>query len=162
MITRRHLLALPLLATVGCARRGARVILYCAQDQEFAEGLLAEFTRATGIRVGAKYDTEANKSVALAAELEQEAGRPRCDVHWNNESLGAVRLARAGVYSPLPAPLGDAFPDDTRPADRLWQGFAARARVLIVNTDLVTEAARPRGLFDLTAGRWKGRVAIAK
>src|SRR5262245_13718057 len=137
MITRRHFLALPFLAAAGCSRRESRVVLYCAQDKEFADELLADFTRETGIRVDSKFDTEANKSVALATELEQEASRPRCDVHWNNEPLGSVRLARAGVYTPLSSPLGDAFPDDTRPADRAWQGFGARARVLIVNTNRV-------------------------
>ena len=106
--------------------------------------------------------TRRRTSPSRATELEQEAARPRCDVHWNNEPLGSVRLARAGVYTPLPEPLGDAFPADTRPADRLWQGFAARARVLVVNTDLVKDADRPRSLFDLTAVRWKGRVAMAK
>jgi iron(III) transport system substrate-binding protein len=159
-MNRRHFLALPLLA--GCSRHESRVVLYCAQDREFAEELLADFTRATGIRVDAKYDTEANKSVALAIELEQEASRPRCDVHWNNEPLGSVRLARAGVYTPLPDSLGSAFPADTRPADRMWQGFAARARVLIVNTDLVKEPDRPRSIFELTGERWKRRVALAK
>ena len=160
-MNRRHFLALPFLAA-GCSRRESRVVLYCAQDKEFAEQLLADFTRETGVRVDAKYDTEANKSVALATELEQEASRPRCDVHWNNEPLGSVRLARAGVYTPLPEPLGDAFPADTRPADRMWQGFAARARVLIVNTDLVKDAERPRSIFELTRERWKRRVALAK
>lgn len=159
-MNRRSFLALPLLAA-GC-RREPRVVLYCAQDREFAEGLLADFTRQTGVRVDAKYDTEANKSVALAAELEREAARPRCDVHWNNEPLGSVRLARAGVYAPLPAGVGDAFPAGTRPADRTWQGFAARARVLVVNTDLVPDAERPRGLFDLAAETWRDRAAIAK
>jgi iron(III) transport system substrate-binding protein len=162
MITRRHFLALPVLAAAGCSRRESRVVLYCAQDKEFAEDLLVEFTRETGVRVDTKFDTEANKSVSLVAELEQEAGRPRCDVHWNNEPLGSVRLARAGVYAPLPAPLGDAFPADTRPLDRAWQGFAARARVLIANTDRVKEPERPRSLADLAAERWKGRAAIAK
>ncbi len=161
MITRRHFLALPFLAAVGCSRRESRVVLYCAQDKEFAEELLADFSRATGVRVDAKYDTEANKSVSLAAELEQEAGRPRCDVHWNNEPIASVRLARAGVYTPLPAPLGDAFPADTRPAGRMWQGFGARARVLIVNTDRVKEADRLRSIFDL-AERFTGQFAIAK
>jgi len=160
-VDRRTFLVAPLFAA-GCASRESRVVLYCAQDREFAEQLLADFTRETGVRVDAKYDTEANKSVALAAELEQEAGRPRCDVHWNNEPIGSVRLARAGVYAPLPVDLGREFPADTRPADRRWQGFAARARVLIVNTELVKDSERPRSLFELTEPRWKGRVAMAK
>jgi len=159
---RRLFLALPLALAASCSRRESRVVLYCAQDREFAEELLAEFTRETGLAVDTKFDTEANKSVALAAELQQEAGHPRCDVHWNNEPLGSVRLASAGVYAPLPENFVAAFPADTRPADRTWQGFAARARVLIVNSNLVKDADRLRNLFDLTAERYAGRVAIAK
>ena len=161
-MNRRTFLAASAGALAGCASREARVVLYCAQDKEFAEELLADFTRQTGVRVDAKYDTEANKSVALATELEQEAERPRCDVHWNNEPIGSVRLARAGVSTPLPEPLGDAFPPHTRPPDRMWQGFAARARVIIVNTDLVAHAERPESLGRLADAKWKGRVAIAK
>src|SRR6185312_721093 len=104
-------------------------------------GLLADFTRETGLAVAAKYDTEANKSVSLVAELGQEAGRPRCDVHWNNEPLGTIRLARAGVYEPYDSPAAAPFPADTRGPDHLWQAFAARARVLIARADLAPAPA---------------------
>src|SRR5207248_4016558 len=40
--------------------------------------------------------------------------------------------------------------------------FAARARVLLVNTQLVPEAERPTGIQDLTDPKWKGKVGIAK
>ena len=43
-----------------------------------------------------------------------------------------------------------------------WRQFAARARILIVNTDLVTEKERPGSLLELTGPRWQGRVAMAK
>jgi iron(III) transport system substrate-binding protein len=43
----------------------------------------------------------------------------------------------------------------------MWQGFAARARVIVVNTDRLKEA-RPGGIAGLASERWKGRVAIAK
>lgn len=161
-MNRRAFLAVPFALAAGCSSRGSRVVLYCAQDREFAEELLAEFTRETRVQITVKFDTEANKSVALAAELEREAEHPRCDVHWNNEPLASVRLARAGIYLPLPSPLGDAFPATTRPDDRMWQGFGARARVLIVNTNLVKDAERPRSLLDLTRERWSAWVAIAK
>ena len=109
MNRRTFLLAAPL-AAAGCRSRESRVVLYCAQDREFAEELLADFTRETGIRVDAKYDTEANKSVALATELEQEADRPRCDVHWNNEPIGSVSLTR-NVFR-LPS-RGEAYDNQT-------------------------------------------------
>jgi iron(III) transport system substrate-binding protein len=161
-MNRRHFLAVPLLALAGCSRRESRVVVYCAQDEEFAEGLLADFTRDTGLAVAPKYDTEANKSVSLATELEREASRPRCDVHWNNEILGTIRLARKGVYTTYESPNAAPFPAWTKAPDRTWQAFAGRARVLIVNTKHVADADRPRGLFDLLEPRFKGRVAIAK
>jgi iron(III) transport system substrate-binding protein len=159
---RRLFLLIPLLGLAGCSRRDSRVVLYCAQDREFAEALLADFTRETGLAVAPKFDTEANKSVSLAAELEQESGRPRCDVHWNNEILGTIRLARKGVYGAYESPAAAPFPAWSTAPDRTWQSFAARARVLIVNTDLVPGPDRPRSLLDLAAPRWKGAAAIAK
>jgi iron(III) transport system substrate-binding protein len=146
----------------GCREPDKRVVVYCAQDQEFAEGVFADFTAETRLAVAPKFDTEANKSVSLAAELEREAGRPRCDVHWNNELLATIRLARRGVYEPYESPNAAPFPEWTKAKDHTWQAFAARARVLIVNTNLVPEADRPRSLLDLTDPKWKGKVAIAK
>jgi iron(III) transport system substrate-binding protein len=148
-----------LLLLVGCTKSSDRVIVYCAQDQEFAEPLFAEFTKQHSLHLSPKFDTEANKSVSLAAELLAEKDRPRCDVHWNNEILNTIRLARAGAYAEFPT-VRDGFTEWTR--NPHWQAFAARARVLIVNTNLVPEADRPKSLFDLTQPKWKGKVAIAK
>jgi iron(III) transport system substrate-binding protein len=151
-----------LVLVAGCSRTDQRVVVACAQDREFAEGLFASFTAESKVGVAAKYDTEANKSVGLAAELAAEKERPRVDVHWNNEILGTIRLARQGVYSKFSAPAADAFPAWTKAKDGTWQAFAARARVLIVNTNLVKDADRPKSLLDLTDPKWKGRVAMAK
>ena len=147
---------------VGCRKAEERVVVYCAQDQEFAEGVFADFQSVAGLAVAPKFDTEANKSVSLAAELEREKDRPRCDVHWNNEILATIRLARQGVYEPYGSPNAAPFPDWTKAKDRTWQAFASRARVLIVNTKLVAEADRPKSLLDLTDPKWKGKLAIAK
>lgn len=146
----------------GCQRANEKVVVYCAQDREFAEGVFADFATDSKLSVSPKFDTEANKSVSLAAELETEAARPRCDVHWNNEILGTIRLARKGVYEPYPSPNAEPFPTWAKAKDGTWQAFAGRARVLIVNTNMVPEAERPKGLLDLTQPRWKGKVAIAK
>jgi iron(III) transport system substrate-binding protein len=147
----------------GCSRLpNTTVVVYSAQDPEFADGVFKDFHTSSGLSVSPKYDTEANKSVSLAAELEAEAVRPRADVHWNNEILGTIRLARKGVYEPYTSPNAAAFAEWTKAKDGTWQAFAGRARVLIVNTNLVPEAERPKGLLELTDPKWKGKVAIAK
>ncbi len=43
-----------------------------------------------------------------------------------------------------------------------WHRFAARARVLLVNTALVPPADRPRSILDLADPKWRGRAGIAK
>jgi iron(III) transport system substrate-binding protein len=146
----------------GCPRSRPRVVLYCAQDQDFAEESLREFTGRTGIAVAPKFDTEADKSISLYFELLSEKDRPRCDVFWNNEILATIRLQRQGLLEPYDSPAAEAFPPSARPGDHSWHAFANRARVLIVNTDLVSEADRPKSLLDLTDPRWKGRVVMAK
>ncbi len=137
-------------------------MVYCAQDREFAETILADFEAETKLTIAAKFDTEANKSVGLATELQAESQRPRADLHWNNEILATIRLARQGLYEPYESPSAEPFPEWTKPADRTWQAFASRARVLIVNTNLVAEKDYPRSILDLTAQHWSGKVALAK
>ena len=158
-MTRFALLALLVLA--GCRKSSERVVVYCAQDPEYAEQLFKEFAAETGVEVVPKYDTEANKSVGLALELERERERPRAGLHWNNEVVGTVRLAELGVYAPCDvSDIG--YPAGTSGPSHLYQQFAARVRVLLVNTNLVPEAERPRTLLELAGPKWKGKVALAK
>src|SRR5947208_2131242 len=150
------------LLAAGCGSPGPRVVLYCAQDREFAEGILADFTRRNNLPVAPKYDTEATKSVSLATELTLEAQRQRCDVHWNNEIIGTIQLQRKGIYEPYQSPSAAPYPDWAKAADGSWTAFASRFRVLIINTKLVADADRPKSLLDLTDRKWKGKVAMAK
>src|SRR5438309_6423879 len=150
------------LATTGCGSQKKRVVLYCAQDQEFAEQVLGEFTQRTGLKVDTKFDTEADKSVSLYVELVNEKARPRCDVHWNNEILSTIRLQRQGLLEPYRSPSAAPYPVSAKARDDTWHAFAARARILIVNTNMLQEAERPRSLLDLTQARYMGRIAMAK
>src|SRR5262249_52451313 len=60
-----------------------------------------------------------------------------------------------------PSHAGD-LPETFRAKDGTWYGFAARARILIVNTKLMAEADWPRGIKDLLDLRWKGKIGFAK
>ena len=151
-----------LVFALGCTKSSDRVVVYSAQDEEFADGVFRDFEAQSKLKIAPKYDTEANKSVSLAAELEAEAKLPRCDVHWNNEILGTIRLARQGIYEPYASPNAKDFPAWSKSPDGTWQAFAERARVFIVNTNLVSEAQQPKSIFDQLDPKWKGRVAMAK
>jgi iron(III) transport system substrate-binding protein len=159
---RAGLVVVLLLAVAGCGGGSSRVVLYCAQDQEFAEKSLEEFDKRTGLKVDPKFDTEKDKSVSLFTELLKEKDRPRCDVFWNNEPLNTLRLHKLGLLEPYDSPSAKPYPARWKAPDHTWYAFAGRARVLIVNTDLVPENERPKSVLDLTDPRWKGRVVMAR
>jgi iron(III) transport system substrate-binding protein len=157
------LLGLVLIPTFGCSSSAKnRVVLFCAQDQEFAEASLADFTQQSGLPVAPKFDTEADKSLSLYVELLADKDRPRCDVFWNNEIINTIRLQRQGMLEPYESPFAAAYPDSCRAVDHTWHAFVARARILIVNKELVKSEKMPKSILDLTDARWKGRVVIAR
>jgi iron(III) transport system substrate-binding protein len=151
-----------LIFCAGCLRSEPRVVLYCAQDRDFAVPLLDDFHQQAGLPVVPKYDTEKNKSVSLYEELVAEKNRPRCDVFWNNEILSTIRLQKQGLLEPYDSPAAKPYPAECRAADHTWHAFATRARILIVNTRLVPEKDRPRSLLGLTDARWRNRVVMAQ
>lgn len=157
-----RLLVLVLIPLAGCTRSRDRVVVYSAQDEEFAVGVFADFEKERSLKVAPKFDTEANKSVSLAAELEAERVAPRCDVHWNNEILGTIRLCRQGIYEPYDFPGASGFPAWSKAKDKTWQAFAERARVLILNTNRVAPGDRPTSQLDMANPKWKGQIAMAK
>jgi iron(III) transport system substrate-binding protein len=160
-MTRFPAFFLVLLATAGCKPAEPRVVLYCAQDQEFAEPLFEVFHKSAGLSIAPKYDTEAKKTVGLLTELIGEKHRPRCDVFWNNEPIGTVRLQKLGLLESYDSPAAASYPAEAKTPDHTWYAFARRARVLLVNTSLVSEKDRPKSLLDLTDKRWHGRLAMA-
>ena len=54
------------------------------------------------------------------------------------------------------------YPAAFQDPEKYWYGFAARARVIIVNTDLVPESEIPNSIYDLLDEKWKSKISIAK
>jgi iron(III) transport system substrate-binding protein len=136
------------------------LVVYCAHDSVYSDEVLKRFEEETGIRVAAKYDTEATKSLGLVELLIREKDAPRCDVFWNNQLLGTLDLQRRGILHPYKGSGWQRIPERFRDPDGHWVGFGARMRVFIVNTEKheATEEAVARTL----AGEDLSSVAIAK
>ena len=114
------------------------LVVYCAHDAIFAHSIVQSFEQSTGIHVQIRYDEEANKSLGLTNLLIAEKDQPRCDVFWNNQTLGTIRLKKEGVLQPCDPSLFDRIPQQFKDPDHQWAGFAARLRVYIVNTKLMS------------------------
>jgi iron(III) transport system substrate-binding protein len=156
------LLALLPFFVLSCRTPAPHVVVYCAHDKEFADEILQQFAKESGLTVDISYDTEADKSVRLYDNLVREASQPRCDVHWNNEILATIRLQQKGILQAYASPSATAYPAEFKAKDHTWTAFAARARVVLVNTEKIRKEDLPTSLWDLTEPRFKGKVAMAK
>lgn len=155
--------AVALLQLVGCQPQPPeQVVVYTALDEVFSKPILDDFAEQSGIEVLPKMDTESTKTVGLAQAIMAERDRPRCDLFWNNEVLHTLRLARAGLLKPVSIAVGEKYPAQYRSTDGTWYGFAARGRVLIVNTNKITEARRPKSIDALIDPQWRDQCGIAK
>ena len=145
------------------------LVVYCAQDQAFAEPLLKIFEQQIGVKVRPVFDSEAVKTVGLANRLLAEREHPQADVFWGNEELRTRQLVARDVFRPTNA----------------WAAFGYRSRRLVINTNLLPLAPEfpspglrppsphpmgrgqgegvfaPACLIELTNARWRGKVALA-
>ncbi|MEW6358596.1 MAG: extracellular solute-binding protein [Planctomycetota bacterium] len=161
---RRGVIACLVFWLIGCGvDTDERVVVcYTALDRMFSEPIFEKFEKETGIKVLPKYDTESTKTVGLVNAIRAEADRPRCDVFWNNEIVNTIRLKNEKLLQVYRPKAAESFPATFRAPDGYWTGFAARARVLIVNKNLVKPEDMPKSIHDLADPKWKGRTAIAK
>ncbi|HAD58371.1 MAG TPA: ABC transporter substrate-binding protein [Planctomycetaceae bacterium] len=137
------------------------VVVYCAHDASFARPIIDEFERRSGIRVEVRYDEEASKSLGLTRLLEAEKENPRCDVFWNNQTLGTMRLQALGTLQPYVSPNAERIGSRFKDPDGYWTGFAGRLRVWLLNTGHVSPA-NEETIRQILAGDSLRRVTIAK
>lgn len=153
-----------LATTSGCISRAENeVVVYSALDQEFAAPILGAFARANDKKItpSAKFDVESTKTIGLVNRLIGEQDRVVCDVFWNNEVMHTIRLQKLGLLQPHKWDVPAGWPAIA--SDGTWCGFAARGRVLIVNTNLLpNEADRPNSVMELADPRWKDQCALAR
>jgi iron(III) transport system substrate-binding protein len=185
------LIVIGLPALTGCVHRTeSDVVVYASTDQEFSMPIIKGFERSKGAqnadtpaadtatsdestpedptdgshtRVVCKFDIESTKTVGLVNELIAESARPVCDVFWNNEVLHTIRLQKLGLLEPHDWKIDASFPAELRADDGTWCGFAARARILMVNTDLLPDPKDwPQSVDELGDPKWADRCAMSR
>jgi iron(III) transport system substrate-binding protein len=157
----RALLILTILALAACARDKPQVVIYTSVDQVFSQPIFDEFERSSGIEVRALYDTEETKSTGVLNRLIAESPHPQADVFWSGDPVRPFLLIRRGLADTYVSPNARDIPESFKAKDGSWTGFAARARVLLVNKEKLGSRTMPNSILDLANTEWSGQAAIA-
>jgi len=147
----------------GCRSSENRtVVVYASVDQVYAEPILKEYERKTGIRVLPVYDVEAAKTTGLVTRILTERRRPRADVFWSGEFAQTVLLRKQGALERYVSPTSAGRPQAYVDPEGYWSCYGGRARVFLVNTDLIPESEAPKSLSDMLDPKWPAhRVGMA-
>src|SRR3972149_641569 len=86
------LAAAPALVWIVPPRGGG--VGYTSVDGAYAQALAERFTKATGVPVVLRTDSEVSKTTGLIGRLRDLRARPDGDVFWNSELSGTLLLAR--------------------------------------------------------------------
>jgi len=133
----------------SCAADKPReVVIYTSVDQVFSEPILKAFEEQSGIRVKPVFDVEAQKTVGLVTRLISERNNVQADVFWNGEIMHTLFLKEEGIIAAMDGLDISGSVEAKLSPDEMVVTFGGRARVLIVNTDLLSPEDYPRGLHD--------------
>lgn len=131
------------------------LIIYSGREEKLIGPIIEQFKLATGIDVGVKY----GKNPSLVATIEEEGNNSPADIFFGSDpgSLGALqhRLVL------LPDTILNRVPSAFRSREGKWVGISGRSRVIVYNTEKLTEADLPDSIFDFTDPKWKGRIGWA-
>jgi iron(III) transport system substrate-binding protein len=131
--------------------------IYSGRSEKLIKPAIDEFSKQTGVKVV----LHAGKSAALLSKLKLEGQRTQADLFISNDA-GTLETGRQqGLFQPLDNSLAQRVPANYRAADNAWVGLSARARVLVVNSNLV-KPGQFNSVFDLADPAYKGKIGITR
>ena len=147
-----------LLLSVGGPRvvaQGDPLTIYSGRSESLVGPIIEQFEAATGIRVQVRFGS----TPELAATLLEEGANSPADIFYAQDpgGLGAVE----GLLGAIPQPLLERVGEDFRSPQGRWVGISGRARTLVYNPNVLSEADLPDDIFDLIEPQWKGRLGWA-
>ena len=132
-----------------------KLVIYSARSESLVGPIVEQFQEATGVEVEVRWGNTAE----LAATLLEEGANSPADVFFAQDpgGLGAV----ADILAPLPEDILNRVDSRFRGPEGHWVGISGRARVIVYNTERLTNENLPEDIWDFTDPQWKGRIGWA-
>lgn len=157
--TTLSLLAVPVLL-VACGDdddEGGTLTLYSGRSEELVGPLIEEFSEDTGIDVQVRYGDTAE----VAATILEEGNNSPADLFFAQDAGALGALDQEGRLADLPQEILDLAQERYQSPEGKWIGVSGRARVLVYNTDVLSEGDLPPSVYDLADEEWDGRLGWA-
>ena len=136
---------------------GGELVIYSGRNEELIGPAIELCEGPTGVTAEVRY----GQTAELAATLLEEGENTPASLYIAQDAGALGQLAAEGRLAQLPDAVLDRVDERFRSPDGVWVGISGRARVLVYNTDMITEDELPASVLDLTGEEWAGRVGWA-
>ncbi len=133
------------------------LVIYSGRSESLVAPIIERFEAESGIRVEVRYGGTAE----LAATLLEEGENSPADVFYAQDPGGIGAVSAAGLLAPLSQDILNRVPERFASPDGNWVGISGRARVVVYNTETVSEADLPDDIWGFTEPEWEGRIGWA-
>lgn len=147
--------ALAAAAFSGCSGDdGDTLTIYSGRTEELVQPLLEQFSDETGITIRVRY----GETAELAATILEEGDNSPADIFFAQDAGSLGALDAEGMLAPLDQTILDLVPAGFRADDGDWVGISGRSRVVVYNTERLSEDELPDNIEAFTSAEWKGRI----
>jgi iron(III) transport system substrate-binding protein len=139
-----------------------QVVVCCSMKEDVARPVADRFEGETGTKVTLVPVKIPATSEELVAHLTGSKRNSRADLFWSSDPVAAMMLKSKGLSAPYESPNAKAMPAIYSDPEHHWTGFAAQARIIIYNKNLLPDPEQaPTSVFDLMNPRFNRRACIA-
>lgn len=135
------------------------LVIYSGRSESLVQPIIDQFAAATGIDVKVRYGSTSE----MAGVLLEEGEKSPADLFYAQDPGGLGAISAAGMLMTLPPETLMAVPARFAAETGEWVGISGRARVVVYNTDIITDPATelPADIFDFIDPVWRGRIGWA-
>ncbi|MCK5920704.1 MAG: extracellular solute-binding protein, partial [Methylococcales bacterium] len=135
------------------------LVIYSGRKDSLVQPIIDQFAEATGIKVEVRY----GKTAEMAGVLMEEGANSPADVFYAQDPGGLGAIQDTGMLAGLPDNILSQVPARFASETGEWVGISGRARVVVYNTDSITDPATqlPDDLWGFTEPEWNGRFGWA-
>ena len=144
-------------AIEGTPESDGFLVVYSGRNEALVQPLIDIFTEQTGIEVEVRYGNTGE----MAALLLEEGDATNAGVFLSQDAGALGALSKAGLFVTLPDDIAGAVEQGFTSTDASWVGVTGRARVLVYDSEKVTEDELPRTSDEIVAPEWSGQVGLA-
>ena len=144
-------------AIEGTPESDGFLLVYSGRNEALVQPLIDIFTEQTGIEVEVRYGNTGE----MAALLLEEGDATRAGVFLSQDAGALGAITKAGLFVTLPDDIAGAVPQGFTSTDGSWVGVTGRARVLVYDSEKVSEDELPKTSDEIVGPQWSGQVGFA-